>query len=109
MLEALLESPVKEKVLLFLLANKDSYPRDIARNFAFNFTTVLYQLKKLEAAGILYSHLRGKVRLYGLNPRYPFRKELEALLRKAYDFLDAAEKDKYYIRRLRPRRAGKLL
>jgi predicted transcriptional regulator len=109
MLEALLESPVKEKILLFLLANMDSYPREIARNFDLNFTTVLYQLKKMENAGVLYSRLRGKVRLYGISPRYPFRKELEALLQKAFDFLGAAEKDKYYIRRRRPRRAGKPL
>jgi predicted transcriptional regulator len=109
MLEALLESPVKEKILLFLLANQDSYPREIARNFAFNFTTVLYQLRKMEDAGILYSQLRGKVRLYGINPRYPFRKELEALLRKALDFLSQADKDKYYIRRRRPRQSGKPL
>jgi DNA-binding transcriptional ArsR family regulator len=102
MLEPLLESPVKEKILLFLLMNTDSYPRDIARNFGVNFTTVLYQLKKMEAAGILYSQLRGKVRLYGLDPRYPFRKELEALLQKAFDFLSQADKDKYYIRRRRP-------
>ncbi len=107
MLEPLLDSPVKEKILLFLLANPDSYPRDIARNFAINFTTVLYQLRKMEAAGVLYSQLRGKVRLYGLNPRYPFRRELEALLRKAFDFLSQADKDKYYIRRRRPRMQGK--
>jgi len=107
MLEPLLESPVKEKILIFLLANKDSYPREIARNFGVNFTTVLYQLKKMEAAGVLYSQLRGKVRLYGLDPRYPFRKELEALLRKAFAFLSLADKDKYYIRRRRPRLSGK--
>lgn len=107
MLEPLMESPVKEKILLFLLVNKDSYPRDIARNFGVNFTTVLYQLRKMEAAGVLYSQLRGKVRLYGLNPRYPFRRELEALLRKAFDFISEADKDKYYIRRRRPRLSGK--
>jgi DNA-binding transcriptional ArsR family regulator len=109
MLEALLESPVKEKILLFLLANDGSYPSEIARNFAFNLNAVQYQLKKLEGASVLYSHLRGKVRLYGLNPRYPFRKELEALLQKTLDFLGAEEKDTYYIRRRRPRRAGKAL
>jgi DNA-binding transcriptional ArsR family regulator len=109
MLEALLESPVKEKLLFFLLANDSSYPSEIARNFAFNLNAVQYQLKKLENAGVLYSQLRGKVRLYGLNPRYPFRKELKALLQKAFDFLSAAEKDKYYIRRRRPRQAGKPL
>lgn len=109
MLEPLLESTVKEKILLFLLANKDSYPRDVARNFGVNFTTVLYQMRKLEAAGVLYSQLRGKVRLYGLNPRYPFRKEMESLLRKAFDFLPQADKDRYYIRRRRPRQAEKPL
>ena len=109
MLEALLESPLKEKILLFLLANEGSYINEIARNFAANPNAVHYQLKKLEKTGVLYSQLRGKVRLYGLNPRYPFRRELEALLQKAFDFLGAAEKDKYYIRRRRPRQAGKPL
>ena len=109
MLEALLESPLKERILLFLLVNEGSYPREIARNFGFNLNAVQYQLKKMERAGVLYSRVRGKVRLYGLDPRYPYRRELEALLRKAFDFLDAAERDKHYIRRRRPRQAGKPL
>ncbi|MCU0276477.1 MAG: winged helix-turn-helix domain-containing protein [Acidobacteria bacterium] len=109
MLEALLESPLKEKILLFLLANDGSYLSEIARNFDVNPNAVQYQLKKLERGGVLYSQLRGKVRLYGLNPRYPFRRELEALLRKAFDFLSEAEKDRFYIRRRRPRRQGKPL
>ena len=107
MLEALLESPLKEKILLFLLANEGSYLSEIARNFDFNPNAVQYQLNKLERGGVLYSQLRGKVRLYGLNPRYAFYKELEALLRKTLDFLSVEEKDKYYIRRRRPRQSGK--
>ncbi|MDD8010315.1 MAG: winged helix-turn-helix domain-containing protein [Acidobacteriota bacterium] len=109
MLEALLESPVKEKLLLYLLVNEGSYPNEIARNFSFNLNAVQYQLKKLEKAGVLYSRLRGRVRLYGLDPRYPFRKELQALLQKAFDFLSDAEKDKSFIRRRRPRLPGKPL
>ncbi|HOY98782.1 MAG: winged helix-turn-helix domain-containing protein [Acidobacteriota bacterium] len=109
MLEALLESPVKEKLLLYLLVNEGSYPNEIARNFSFNLNAVQYQLKKLEEAGVLYSRLRGRVRLYGLDPRYPFRKELQALLQKAFDFLSDAEKDKSFIRRRRPRLPGKPL
>lgn len=109
MLEALLESPLKEKLLLYLLVNEGTFPSEIARNFSFNLNAVQYQLKKLEKAGVLYSQLRGKVRLYGLDPRYPFRKELDALLRKAFDFLSQAEKDAYYIRRRRPRMQGKPL
>ncbi|HNQ01615.1 MAG: winged helix-turn-helix transcriptional regulator [Acidobacteria bacterium] len=109
MLEALLESPVKEKLLLYLLVNEGSYPNEIARNFSFNLNAVQYQLKKLEEAGVLYSRLRGRVRLYGLDPRYPFRKELQALLQKAFDFLSDAEKDKSFVRRRRPRLPGKPL
>jgi len=106
MLEALLESPLKEKTLLFLLANDGSYLSEIARNFDFNPNAVQYQLKKLERGGVLYSQLRGKVRLYGFDPRYPFRKELEALLRKTFAFLSQTDKNKYYLRR-RPRLSGK--
>ncbi len=109
MLEALLESPVKAKLLLYLLVNEGSYPNEIARNFSFNLNAVQYQLKKLEEAGVLYSRLRGRVRLYGLDPRYPFRKELQALLQKAFDFLSDAEKDKSFVRRRRPRLPGKPL
>jgi DNA-binding transcriptional ArsR family regulator len=109
LLEALLESPVKEKLLLYLLVNEGSYPNEIARNFSFNLNAVQYQLKKLEEAGVLYSRLRGRVRLYGLDPRYPFRKELQALLQKAFDFLSDAEKDKSFVRRRRPRLPGKPL
>ena len=108
-MEALLESPVKEKLLLYLLVNEGSYPNEIARNFSFNLNAVQYQLKKLEEAGVLYSRLRGRVRLYGLDPRYPFRKELQALLQKAFDFLSDAEKDKSFVRRRRPRLPGKPL
>ena len=109
MLDALLESAVKEKILLFLLSNESSYPNEIARNFAFNLNAVQYQLSKLENAGILYSRLLGRVRLYAFNPRYPFRKELAALLQKTFDFLSAEDKEKFYIRRRRPRQASKKL
>ncbi len=46
-------------------------------------------------------------RLYELDPRYPFRNELEALLRKVYSYIARETKDKYYIKRTRPRKPGK--
>jgi len=97
MLEALFESEKKEKILFFLYSHGDGYAREIARAFQFNL-----QLSKLESHGILYSRLRGRVRLFGLNPRYPFKKELEALLKKAMMFLPEDEVRKYYWPRLRP-------
>ena len=109
MLEALFESKIKENILLFLFINGISYPSELAKNFKLNLFAVQNQLKKLESGGVLYSQLKGNVRLYGLNPRYPFKRELEALLDRVYDFLSVEVKEKYYIKRNRPRKSGKPL
>jgi predicted ArsR family transcriptional regulator len=109
MLEPLLESEKKEKILFFLYSHMEGYAREIARTFQFNLNTVQNQLLNLEDHGVLYSRLRGRVRLFGFNPRYPFKKELEALLKKAMMFLPENEVRKYYWPRLRPRKTGKPL
>lgn len=109
MLEPLLESEKKEKILLYLLTRGEAYPREMARAFRFNLNTVQAQLLKLEAGGVVYSRLKGKVRLFGLNPRYPFKKELVALLEKTLGFLPSDEIARHYRPRLRPRRTGKPL
>lgn len=109
MLEPLFESEIKEKILLYIYTNGESYPRELAKVFNFNFNAVRNQLIKLERGGVLYSKLKGKVRLFRLNPRYPFKKELQILLEKALKFIPKEEMEKFYIRRLRPRRTGKPL
>jgi len=109
MLEALFESQIKEKLLLYLYVNESSYGGELARNFQLNLYTVQNQLKKLELGGVIYSELKGSVRLFKLNPRYPFQKELSALLEKLYQFTSQENKDRYYIKRTRPRKPGKPL
>ncbi|MDO9465598.1 MAG: hypothetical protein Q7J67_09935 [bacterium] len=109
MLESLLGSEKKEKILLFIFTHVESYAREIARTFNFNLNTVQNQLLNLERGGILYSKLRGKVRLFGINPRYPFKKEMEELLKKSLIFVPEDEKRRLYTPRLRPRRTGKPL
>ena len=109
MLEPLLESEKKEKILLFIITHVESYAREIAKVFGFNLNTVQNQLLNLERGGVLYSKVKGKVRLFGVNPRYPFKKELEALLRKVLTFVPEDERNKFYTPRLRPRRTGKPL
>jgi DNA-binding transcriptional ArsR family regulator len=108
-LEPLFESGSKEKILLYLHTHGESYPREIARALALYVNTVQYQLLKLESGGVLYSKLKGRIRLFGFNPRYPFKKELEALLAKALAFVPEQELDRLYRPRLRPRRTGKPL
>ena len=109
MLEPLLDSEVKEKVLLYICVNGESYPREIAKAFGFNLNTVQNQLRNLEKGAVLYSKLKGRVRLFGLNPRYPFKKEIVALLEKALVFYPENEKSRISDVRLRPRRTGKPL
>ena len=109
MLEPLLESLSKEKVLLYLYTHGESYPREIARALGLYVNTIQYQLLKLENGGVLYSKLRGRIRLFGFNPRYPFKKELEALLAKALTFVPEETMGRLYRPRLRPRRTGKPL
>jgi len=57
--------------------------------------------------GVLYSRTQGKTRVYGLNPRYSFRVQLEALLDKALVFYPAEERERLMMIRRRPRRKGK--
>ena len=107
MFKALFGSEKKGKILLYIYTNGEAYPTEIAKAFKFYLNAVQNQLLNMERDGILYSRLRGKVRLFGLNPRYPFKKELEALLEKALNFIPAEEKEKYFMPRLRPRRTRK--
>ena len=109
MIEAITGSLIKEKILLYLILNPLSYPNEISRNFNFNLNAVQKQLEKLESGRVVCSRLKGRVRLYEIDPRYPFKNELEALLRKVYSFMDQEEKDEYYIKRTRPRKPGKPL
>jgi predicted transcriptional regulator len=107
MLAVLFGSPLKEKILLFLLECGDSYSLELSRNFAASLSAVQNQLKNLEEAGILVSRSIGKTRLYSLNPRYFLRTELEAILRKGFEALPESEVMAYYRPRRRPRRQGK--
>ena len=104
MLEPLFESDKKEKILFYLYSHGEGYAREIARTFRFNLNTVQNQLQNLESHGILVSRLKGTTRIFCFNPRYPFREELEALLKKAILYLPEDEVRKYYWPRVRPRR-----
>lgn len=107
LLKPLLGSPLREWILLILFTRDAAYPREIAEETNAALRAVQRQLKTLEDYGVVYSRRRGKIRLFYLNPRYPFRRELEALLKKVLELLPAKERERYYIPRLRPRIPGK--
>ena len=110
MLEGIFGNASAEKVLLYLEQYEEGYATAIARTFDdLTLHMAQRQLERFERAGALVSSLQGRTRLYGWNPRYPFRGELRALLRKALDQLPASERKRYFSERRRPRRAGKPL
>lgn len=109
MLEPLLGSKSRERVLVFLRARNEGYAREIARFFDTNLVQVQKQLDRLEFAGVLAGRPAGRTRLYTLNPRYPFLKELAALLDKALQFYPQDQRDALLMNRRRPRRRGKPL
>jgi predicted ArsR family transcriptional regulator len=103
----LLGSELREWILLYLLTREEAYARELSQELGFALLGVQRQLRALEDGGVVYSRMRGRTRLYRLSPRYPFRRELEALLLRALEALPARERERLYTPRLRPRKAGK--
>jgi hypothetical protein len=106
-LEALFGNGNIERVLFYLLRNGEAYPSGMAMAFGSTVTPIQRQLARLEAGNVVASRLVGRTRVYQINPRYPFKKELEAFLEKAFQALPHAQARKIYAHRNRPRRPGK--
>ncbi len=109
MLEALFGTVNRERVLLYLFARDEGYPREVAKFYDTDLRSIQNQFEKLEVGGVLYSRLIGNTRLYAFNPRYPFLEELKALLEKALGFYPEDERERLVMGRRRPRRKEKPL
>ncbi len=109
MLEGLFGNIIIEKIFFTLYVYGEGYPLGLAKTFGEPVNRIQQQLRRLENAGIVVSRLVGRVRIYTFNPRYPFLNQLKVLVAKAYEFLPEKEKETYYRKRTKPRRAGKPL
>ncbi|HWR58021.1 MAG TPA: winged helix-turn-helix domain-containing protein [Thermodesulfovibrionales bacterium] len=109
MLEGIFGNITVEKILFTLYVYGEGYPFGMAKTFGEPVNRIQQQLRRLENAGIVVSRILGRVRIYTLNPRYPFLEELRTLIAKAHEFIPEKEREKYYGKRTRPRRAGKPL
>jgi predicted transcriptional regulator len=109
MLEPLLGSESKERVLIFLLARGEGYATEISRFFETNLYGIQNQLDRLETGGILVSSLVGRTRVYTFNPRYALLDELKELLAKALSFYPEGLQERLMMNRRRPRLRGKPL
>lgn len=109
MIEVILGSKNVERVLIYIYERGEGYAREIARFYETDLLPIQKQLDKLEAGGVLVSREVGKTRPYVFNPRYPFIKELKALLEKAFSFYPQEEREELLMNRRRPRARGKVI
>ena len=87
MFEYLFSNKNVEKVLIYLCLHDKTNATELSRTFSSALDPIQKTLRKLEEGGLLASFLEGRTRVFQWNPRYPFLEEIQALARKAYDFL----------------------
>lgn len=109
MIESILGSKNAERVLIYILAREEGYPREMASFYKTDLKSLQMQLDKFERSGVLVSRTVGRTRPYMFNLRYPFLNELKNLLKKALSFYPQNEQDELLINRRRPRARGKPL
>jgi hypothetical protein len=107
MLETLFNSTTKERVLLYLYTHQEGYAQEIRKKLNLSLLGVQLQLKKLEDGGVLVCKKRDRTLVYQFNPRYPFYKELVALMEKVLLLMPDKERKGLFTPRLRPRKRGK--
>lgn len=106
-LEKLFGSATAERVLLYMGSYDEGYAAAIARTFGLSASQVQKQLDKFEQDGILVQQPKGRARIYTWNPRWPLRRQLQALLSDALMLMPEDTKAKFFRERRRPRLKGK--
>jgi len=84
MLEALISSKTRIKLLLRLFLNPDSksYLRGLAEEFEESTNSVRLELSRFEEAGMVESELVGNKKYYKANPRFSLFNEVRSILLK---------------------------
>jgi predicted transcriptional regulator len=109
MLAELFGSQTTEKCLLLITALGESYALEITKTFGVSRTQVTRTLTKLEQADILIGQDKGRTRIYSMNKTWILAKELQALLNKALFNIPLDEQEKYFMKRMRPRKKNKAI
>jgi len=82
-LKGILRAESQEKILIYLLLKGKGYGKSIADFFGVALNPIQKQLARMETDGVVVSQLIGNVRVFELNPRYPFIEPLKTLIKSA--------------------------
>lgn len=108
-LSTLTGSDSASKTLLFIQNYGEAYCAEIANTYGVPASMIQKQLDKFEAGGVLAAKKIGRSRVYRINPRCVFKKELEGLLEQVLETMPRDLQMKFFRNRKRPRRKGKPL
>lgn len=109
MLSELFGGQTTAKCLLYLAAMSEAYALEISKAFKISNTQVVRTLNKLEQADILVGLDKGRTRVYSFNKFWFLYKELDALLQKVILNMPLEDQEKYFMKRMRPRKKNKAL
>lgn len=101
-LYSLIGSTTRAKILLYLSVYKVTYTRELNINLKLQLFGVQTQLKNLEKGGVISLEKDANRQLIQLNPAYPLKKELVALLKKAMSELPEKERALYFKPKMAP-------
>ena len=107
MLAELFGGRTSEKCLLYMAAQGEGYSLEIANAFGISNTQVLRTLSKLEQGDVLVGRNMGWARVYSLNAKWYLAKELKALLNRALSNIPLDEQERYFMKRMSPRKKNK--
>ncbi len=84
MLDALITSKTRIKILLKFFLNKDnkSYLRSLEQEFGESSNAIRIELNRFEEAGLLKSHLEGNKKYYQANISHPLFSEIHSIIIK---------------------------
>jgi predicted transcriptional regulator len=97
MLEELLGSKLRLKILLLMLKSGPVYCYEIMQLFEKNMYAVQYQLKRMEKLGVLRSFSAHRRLYYDLDPGYALHEELKAMLEKHLQGLPWSKQSGFYM------------
>ena len=107
MLEGIFGNKTAEKVLIHIFHYGEIHVAAIARDYSISENQVRNQLERFENANILTSKVIGKSRLYQFNPKSPFTKYVQEIIKIAYNSIPLEERKQLFQERRRPRKKGK--
>jgi DNA-binding transcriptional ArsR family regulator len=107
MLNELFGGDTTVKCLVYMVAQGEGYPLEIANAYGISNTQVNRTLDKLEQAEVLIGREVGRTRVYSLNERFFVAKEIKALFDRVLANMSLEDQERFFMRRKSPRKKNK--